>query len=307
MKKIKNILADLSTVMLITTSAINIAYAESIVLGDANNDGNLDIRDCAYISGLISQNKKDKLPSQSDYNRDNCINIRDAAAISKKLALEFNKIYMMSEDIQDFIVKNDLDAYVSLYSEQNKNYVEVEYINEEVRAAIEEYITSKNYNKNSVRFCLSEDKSDFICRSINNFITDNHLNAQVFNKQTYYNINSEIIVNYYYTHTDVKPLVEKFIAEKKYSPNMIGFQAVGSENSGASEKITNVYEIIALLYDFIKEKHIYASMDINEFDIDCFEITLNDYWDKTDNQALIEAFMKEKNIDTSLVHILQLD
>ena len=53
------------------------------ILGDANLDGVLNVRDAAFISNKLSQGKGAQLPSNSDYNQDNKINIRDAASIAK--------------------------------------------------------------------------------------------------------------------------------------------------------------------------------------------------------------------------------
>ena len=59
---------------------------EQEVLGDANSDGKVTVRDCAYIAGCLSRGKADMLPDSADYNGDGIKNVRDAAAISKALA-----------------------------------------------------------------------------------------------------------------------------------------------------------------------------------------------------------------------------
>ena len=56
------------------------------ILGDANGDGTLNIRDCAEIAKFTAQGKTDSLPDTTDYNKDGKKNVRDAAAISKDLA-----------------------------------------------------------------------------------------------------------------------------------------------------------------------------------------------------------------------------
>ena len=56
------------------------------ILGDVNNDGKVDARDCAYIVKLIANRDGDSLPDNADYNKDGKKNVRDAAAISKDLA-----------------------------------------------------------------------------------------------------------------------------------------------------------------------------------------------------------------------------
>ena len=55
-------------------------------IGDANSDGKVTVRDCAYIAGCLSRGRSDVLPDCADYNGDGRINVRDAAAISKDIA-----------------------------------------------------------------------------------------------------------------------------------------------------------------------------------------------------------------------------
>ena len=59
---------------------------EQEILGDANSDGKVTVRDCAYIAGCLSRGKANMLPDSADYNGDGIKNVRDAAAISKELA-----------------------------------------------------------------------------------------------------------------------------------------------------------------------------------------------------------------------------
>ena len=56
------------------------------ILGDANGDGTLNIRDCAKIAQFAAQDKADSLLDTADYNQDGEKNVRDGAAIAKKLA-----------------------------------------------------------------------------------------------------------------------------------------------------------------------------------------------------------------------------
>ncbi len=56
------------------------------ILGDANNDGKLDVRDAAYIARMLAQRDTEKLPKNADFNEDGQINVRDAAAIARFLA-----------------------------------------------------------------------------------------------------------------------------------------------------------------------------------------------------------------------------
>lgn len=56
------------------------------ILGDANFDGVLNIRDAAYIAKMIAKGKRYILPDSADYNEDGNINIGDAAEIAKYIA-----------------------------------------------------------------------------------------------------------------------------------------------------------------------------------------------------------------------------
>ena len=59
---------------------------ETTLSGDANEDGTVNVRDCALIASSIASGKSDSLPNAADYNKDGKKNVRDAAAISKDLA-----------------------------------------------------------------------------------------------------------------------------------------------------------------------------------------------------------------------------
>ncbi len=54
--------------------------------GDANNDGEVNVRDAAYIAAALAKNEKEKLTLSADFNEDGQVNVRDAAGIAKYLA-----------------------------------------------------------------------------------------------------------------------------------------------------------------------------------------------------------------------------
>lgn len=56
------------------------------ILGDANNDGALNVRDASFIAMKLANQLKDELPAHADYNSDGDINVRDASAIASYLA-----------------------------------------------------------------------------------------------------------------------------------------------------------------------------------------------------------------------------
>ena len=52
--------------------------------GDANGDGKVNVRDCAYIAKMLAKGKS--LPAKADYNLDGKKNVRDAAALANDIA-----------------------------------------------------------------------------------------------------------------------------------------------------------------------------------------------------------------------------
>ena len=60
------------------------AVGVSADMGDANGDGKVNVRDCAYIAKMLAKGKS--LPAKADYNLDGKKNVRDAAALANDLA-----------------------------------------------------------------------------------------------------------------------------------------------------------------------------------------------------------------------------
>lgn len=56
------------------------------LLGDANLDGEVNVRDCAAIAKALAKGEADTLPACADYNEDGEISVRDAAALARALA-----------------------------------------------------------------------------------------------------------------------------------------------------------------------------------------------------------------------------
>ncbi len=66
---------------------IPFGIADSVKLtGDANEDGVVNVRDCAFIAAALANGKAEELPAHADYNGDKIVNVRDAAAIARDLA-----------------------------------------------------------------------------------------------------------------------------------------------------------------------------------------------------------------------------
>lgn len=102
MKIKKNLISCLSALILMysTTSV----YA--VVMGDANGDGTVNVRDAAFIASCLAQGKY--LSSYSDYNGDGAVNVRDAAAIAKELAVNLPVAETMEEEMLRYV--NELRA-----------------------------------------------------------------------------------------------------------------------------------------------------------------------------------------------------
>ena len=56
------------------------------IIGDVNEDGAVNVRDCALIASSVASGKAEALPDTADYNKDGRKNVRDAAALSSDLA-----------------------------------------------------------------------------------------------------------------------------------------------------------------------------------------------------------------------------
>ncbi|MGN0614436.1 MAG: dockerin type I repeat-containing protein [Porcipelethomonas sp.] len=65
----------------------SICYTVNRQLGDANGDNELNVRDAAYISRLLSTGSNGSdLPAWADFNGDGDVNVRDSAAIAREIA-----------------------------------------------------------------------------------------------------------------------------------------------------------------------------------------------------------------------------
>ncbi len=60
---------------------------DDFLLGDANLDGKVNVRDCAFIASALAKGTAADLPQKNaDYNQDGKVNVRDAAALAADLA-----------------------------------------------------------------------------------------------------------------------------------------------------------------------------------------------------------------------------
>ncbi|MGN1481962.1 leucine-rich repeat protein, partial [Porcipelethomonas sp.] len=66
--------------------SVTVEGGEVKILGDANGDGVMNVRDAAFIAKMLAQGKNSELPMTADYNGDGVVNVRDAASIARTLA-----------------------------------------------------------------------------------------------------------------------------------------------------------------------------------------------------------------------------
>lgn len=57
------------------------------LLGDADQNGVVDVRDSCYIARMLAEGKQNLLPPCADYNCDGVINVRDASLIARRLSM----------------------------------------------------------------------------------------------------------------------------------------------------------------------------------------------------------------------------
>lgn len=67
--------------------SLSVSVSASEVMGDANGDGVLTVRDAAYIAGCLS--RRMEINPVADYNGDGKVDIRDASAIASELVTPY--------------------------------------------------------------------------------------------------------------------------------------------------------------------------------------------------------------------------
>lgn len=81
------------TVAIACTTAMLTSVTANAVSGDANGDGSVNVRDCAYIASALAKGNADILTEDADFNGDGKVNVRDAAALANNLALNNQNIF----------------------------------------------------------------------------------------------------------------------------------------------------------------------------------------------------------------------
>ncbi len=100
----KNNIIRVLTAVAMVINCITISFVvsaeQTYSLGDANHDGNVNVRDAAYIAHYLANRENYLLPEEADYNQDGSINVRDAAAIANAIAKgKINKITATTQPV----------------------------------------------------------------------------------------------------------------------------------------------------------------------------------------------------------------
>ena len=100
----KNNIIRILTAVAMVINCITISFVvsaeQTYSLGDANHDGNVNVRDAAYIAHYLASRKNYLLPEEADYNQDGSINVRDAAVIANDIAKrKINKITVTTQPV----------------------------------------------------------------------------------------------------------------------------------------------------------------------------------------------------------------
>ena len=75
-----------TTTYVTTTTTTTTTTGVSKPSGDADGDGKVSVRDCAYIAKMLANGKGKDIPMTADFNGDGKVDVRDAAAIARYLA-----------------------------------------------------------------------------------------------------------------------------------------------------------------------------------------------------------------------------
>jgi len=87
----------LSTVTTVTTVTTSVTTLETKIayIGDANEDGKVNVSDAAYIAKMLAIRQAYALPQDlADYNRDGKVTVSDAAGIARALASRDKKDWL---------------------------------------------------------------------------------------------------------------------------------------------------------------------------------------------------------------------
>ena len=174
---------------------------------------------------------------------------------------KYNDHYTIDSNMSQYFRDNNIIADVSSRSDSKTGlwYLLVEYFDADVKQLIDKFIEDNNYDTKDMVFKEYDEnkKISLIYGKIDRFIWDNGLQAQTFTLSgDAANEPNQLLVNYLYTHEDIKDKVEKFIEDNHYNDYGIKvvYNCAGSEDSGKDGKITDGLEILARIREFIKSQ-----------------------------------------------------
>jgi len=75
-----------STSQTTEVSTTTTVETKTVIVGDANEDGKVNVRDAALIANMLAKGCADALPFTADFDMNKSVNVRDAAAIARVLA-----------------------------------------------------------------------------------------------------------------------------------------------------------------------------------------------------------------------------
>ena len=224
-----------------------------------------------------------------------------------------------TQRIYEYINNENINAYSYSYIEENQevNFY-IEYINDEAKATVEKFIKDNGISMDHIVIREMKDKDGFwtktmfIREKLNDFLNFENKLHFLTDIDTDENGNESLVLSYYYTHEDERPVAEKFIADKGYDKyTNIVFKSVGSADADPNEPITDPELKRVMIEDLITDQGLHAwtyinneYQDENGEKLTLLEITIDDFWYDDDSAAPINEFIKEKNIDDS--HILMM-
>lgn len=153
LKKIISIMSSLLAFSLFTCSNLQFnqfsfisTAEESTIIGDANLDNKLNIRDAAFIAQKAVKGRINELPENADHNLDESINIRDAASIARFIAERYiQKVqinFRFASRAEGIELKLANEDYFNNLTQQDLNYRM-----QKTDATLEEY---KEFSQNQI-------------------------------------------------------------------------------------------------------------------------------------------------------------
>lgn len=220
-------------------------------------------------------------------------------------------ITAIKDSIDEFFekngIKNQVDANWGLTG--NSKGIFIEYLYTKTKTDIVKFIEDKNYDPSLFRLINGTNfGSDKIAEKINAYADQNDLNVFAYAIHEFDQEKSEwsgkTNVYYYSENQNVRPIIEAYVANNIYDPDMVIYEE--GKPSDNTERITDIFEITKLLSTFIKDNGFEDCVSIiadNLYDEYTLKVCvlINDYITKQDTKDAIKKYIKDKNIDESIV------